>query len=151
MTRHQVEEVVFAKWGYRVAVLAENGKLEMESDFDAEQYGGLIPAVGDTICAIGPGRYDGHPLEVLKRFYVSEFGGETCWWLIARVVPVDDLVTATFKLARKTTKARLALQRQNAAGQPTYDTLLEVRERMAAKSSPSTRKRSTAAGGRKGD
>jgi len=133
MPQHEVEELKFARWGFRVAVIDDQGNLELDSDFDAEQYGGLIPEVGDMICAIGPGNYDGEPLEVVKRCYVSEFHGETCWWIVARTMPVDDLAKAVFRLARKTAKANLSTAKRIKEAQKSgYESLLEIRERMKA-------------------
>lgn len=133
MPQHEVEEIKFAKWGFRVAVLDEHGKLVLETDFDAEQYGDLIPEVGDVICAIGPGNYDGEPLEVVKRYYVSEFHGETCWWIVARAVPIDDLAKAVFRLARATAKTNFATaKRIEETRKSGYESLLEIRERMKA-------------------
>ena len=133
MPQHEVEEIKFAKWGFRVAVLNDEGQLELESDSEAGQYGGLIPEVGDVICAIGPGNYDGQPLEVVKRYYVTEFHGETCWWIVARAVPVDDFAKAVFRLARKTAKInRATAKRIEETRKSGYESLLEIRGRMKA-------------------
>jgi hypothetical protein len=104
-TKPQVHDIQFAEWGMRIAVLQENGTIEHEAELKlADHFGGVLPAVGDHFCPIGPGRNDDRLFQVVGRYWVDDFAGETCWWVIVKELEVDPIARSIFNLARKVTR-----------------------------------------------
>lgn len=124
----QVHDIEFAEWGMRVGILHENGKLEHEAELKLdEHFGGVLPSVGDFFCPIGPGPSNDRLFQVVARYWVDDFSGETCWWVIVKELEVDPIAKATFRLARKVTKdMRQAKERAEALARAESDARMAV-------------------------
>lgn len=96
------EAVRFSADGIRIAVVGEDGVLEDFDHWDLQMFGGVMPSVGDHFVTLWPGHTEDaqEHFRVLARYYVGEFAGDNCWWLLVAPEPMSARETELFALAR---------------------------------------------------
>lgn len=92
--------------GVRIALVGEDGSLEDYDHWDLEYFGGVLPITGDRIATLW---HRGDPnneesWRVLARYYVGEFAGDNCWWLVVAPEPLSARDKQLFRLARAASK-----------------------------------------------
>lgn len=117
------ESIEFADFGIRFAIQDEQGKLTEDHTARLDAFGGTVPNVGDKLAMLWPTSDPNHneTFEVLSRYYVGEFNGDNCWWLIVKVVKPTKTDVSIYRLARaastrtRRTAAARAVALENAA------------------------------------
>jgi hypothetical protein len=142
------EKVEFSPHGFRIALLRDDGKVEDLDHLDPEMFGGTLPSVGDRIVTLWPDKPHFHPedhMRVLGRYYVGEFAGDNCWWLLCAFEPPSAREVQLYRLHKKAS----AQSRRDAAAREKrseggYQSLLKLRAKLAKASKAKATKKPTA-------
>lgn len=97
------ETIEFSSFGIRLALLnGEDGRLTEYGRYDLSMLGNELPDVGDTFSMLWPKGDPGcnETYEVVARYYVGEFNGDNCWWLIMKERKPTKIDLAVYKLSR---------------------------------------------------
>lgn len=97
------ERIEMAAFGIRMAVLEKNGRVTHFDNWPPDALGGYLPAVGDALTTLWDKRRP-DPIEhfvVIRRYYIGEFKGQDCWWLLLEARSPDETDLKLFKLARR--------------------------------------------------
>ncbi|MEO6013920.1 MAG: hypothetical protein ABIQ30_10100 [Devosia sp.] len=139
------EKIEFSTDGIRIALVKEDGKLEDLQHVDLAMFGGVLPNVGDRIVTLWPDKPEFHPedhMRVLARYYVGEFAGDNCWWLLCAYELPTSRDMQLYRLAKK---ASVETRKDNAARakhhQENYDSLVKIREKLTPRKTPTTKRR----------
>jgi hypothetical protein len=96
------DKIEFSTWGVRLATIKEDGRVVEDDWRTLDMFGGVLPAVGDHIATLWP-LQDPDAEEhftVVARYYIGEFAGDTCWWLLLAPEPIAARDEQMFALAR---------------------------------------------------
>jgi hypothetical protein len=103
----------------RLAVLGDDGVVVEEDRRSLDMFGGVLPSVGDHIATLWPVK-DPDPNEhyrVIARYYVGEFAGDTCRWLLLAPELSTDRDEGVFEVARKASADTRRLNRERSKRQ----------------------------------
>ncbi|GHA13163.1 hypothetical protein GCM10007989_04680 [Devosia pacifica] len=97
------EPIEFSEYGVRFALLTEDGDVEdLEDHYTLDMFGGVLPSVGDIKVMLWPRRDPGDEdaFEVVRRYYVGEFNGDNCWWILVKAVKPGPTELKLFDITR---------------------------------------------------
>jgi hypothetical protein len=135
------ETIEFSDDGIRLAIVDATGAVTHFDNWRPETFGGTLPVVGDYVTTLWESEdpESTEHYQVVGRYFIGEFKGDNCWWLLMRETEPTEAERQLFEVAREQSKETRRIQAS--VSDASYAELRKMAEaKMKAKPKPAPAK-----------